>query len=366
MLCRERKRSPAALPLLLGDDEDVVEQEEVAEPAGASAEDAGLLRRQQVQLAPLQQPAGGRDQRQRLERIRRTAGLLPGSRAVGRTHPRRHLGTRSGPWGQSGWTHHAHLARDVSIPTDPRVWVSSTARPQKIFFFPPTLLPQVLTFFFPNSSCFCRVYICSVLSIARAPSLHFFTSCRQKNHQKGSGERREAEPIHPSHQQERGRRGLCPRSCTGERAESPQRVQAGFGTGSWRFSCQERAPGGRQHLASAWRGTKAKPHPNRASPRRKKRTRRGRTNHLRSGGEDRRTGDQTVTGEVRDGGASVAQPGGHATVPPPDSPRAAGAHGQEPGFRGTKGRAATSDPVAVTSVACCLVGMTTRWESRWR
>lgn len=51
----------------------------------------------------------------------------------------------------------------------------SPSIPQKVYF-PPPPLPQDLTFFFPNSSCFCSVYICSVLSIARAPSLQLLTS----------------------------------------------------------------------------------------------------------------------------------------------------------------------------------------------
>lgn len=52
-------------PLLLGDHQDVVEQEQVARrPAGEFPEEPGLFR--QRELPALQQPAGGGDQRQGL------------------------------------------------------------------------------------------------------------------------------------------------------------------------------------------------------------------------------------------------------------------------------------------------------------
>lgn len=79
MFSRDRKGPPRALPLLLGYDEDVVEQEEVAEPAGTAAEDASLFRQQQVQLPPLQQPAGSRDQWEWLKRTQEQSELRPGS-----------------------------------------------------------------------------------------------------------------------------------------------------------------------------------------------------------------------------------------------------------------------------------------------
>lgn len=96
---RERRGFRAALPLFLGYDEDVVEQEEVAEPAGAPAEDAPLFRQQQVQLPPLQQPAGRRDQRERLKRTQRKSRLPPVSQAAGKITQRSCIWARSGPWG---------------------------------------------------------------------------------------------------------------------------------------------------------------------------------------------------------------------------------------------------------------------------
>lgn len=63
----ERQGCPRASPFLLGYDQDVVEEEEVANPARALTEDSCLLGEEQVELAPLQQPAGGRDQWKRLK-----------------------------------------------------------------------------------------------------------------------------------------------------------------------------------------------------------------------------------------------------------------------------------------------------------
>lgn len=88
-------------PLLLGDDEDVVEQEEVAEAAGAAAEEPGLLREQQVQLAPLPQPPGHRDQRERLEQS--PARLSPCPPHQQQATPRQEVNLQW-PWAQQGWT----------------------------------------------------------------------------------------------------------------------------------------------------------------------------------------------------------------------------------------------------------------------
>lgn len=55
----------AGLPLLLGDHQDIIEEEQVAgRPAGEFSEKPGLLH--QEELPALQQPAGGRDEREGL------------------------------------------------------------------------------------------------------------------------------------------------------------------------------------------------------------------------------------------------------------------------------------------------------------
>lgn len=211
-------------PLLLGDDEDVVEEEEVAEAAGATAEDAGLLGEQQ--LPSLQQPPGRRDQRERLQQHQEKAQLLPSSPAAGtvkvRSEPEVALGSAGmdtphgfkcplkgifqgagGRWNSCAST--SSTPRHAAL--GPQHWVTlswlytlqklpasnspvqasqkdsqhrSDLPQQAPEDFPPPL-PQDLTFFFPNSSCFCKVYICSVLSIARAPSLQLLTSWEEKN-----------------------------------------------------------------------------------------------------------------------------------------------------------------------------------------
>lgn len=56
----------------------------MAEAAGAAAEEPRLLREQQVQLPPLQQPPRHRDQREGLEQSQERAGLLPSPPAAGK------------------------------------------------------------------------------------------------------------------------------------------------------------------------------------------------------------------------------------------------------------------------------------------
>lgn len=106
-------------PFPLGDDEDVVEEEQVVALVAESPPDAQLFGGD-GQLSALLQPPGGAHQRERLQR------------------------------------HSRGFARSVR---------------------PPCLRPA-LTLILPNSICFWMVYICSVLSIRLAPSLQLLTNCR--------------------------------------------------------------------------------------------------------------------------------------------------------------------------------------------